>query len=561
MTSRETPPHGTLRLVRTDSETPQVTSKKLFGMLTSTIKNCSLYPEGHAMYKKAVLRFWSYLDGYFKARDCFDLRVDPHKGVICDEEVIYKGDPQPGEFLFVLLRDGIARLTIEKEVEPWEILELIRRAVDNLHMDEDAEGDFVTSLWEAQLPHVYYQSIDTIWRDDEEELEELEKVLPASSQNLSDIRKSLRSTSAATPMPASLMELTPAELLRLEETVHDALQREDTEEALDILFETLQGHVTKDDLGPIIQFLSKQFEEGLEKGDYGLASRIFQRMYVFRRHCEENKKDWALPFISEFFRRCSKGETLKNILSSWSEDDPWQQDELSKILKMLPPESMRNLAHLLLKSPSARFEKVIMDALAYMASLDIGTFEAMLKKADEPLTIKLVQVLRKVEGDRPTKVLLGMVRKGSVACRREAIKVLVVRGPWALKELFPLIEDDDEGVWRVVLEGLGRSRNPAAEDLLLGYLQHKKFRASDNEFMMECFLALGKCGSDRSVPFLQRCLLEKSMNPLFHGPRRTAAAMALMALGTNRSKEILNQAANSIFPWVRSAVQRAMEQR
>jgi len=100
-----------------------------------------------------------------------------------------------------------------------------------------------------------------------------------------------------------------------------------------------------------------------------------------------------------------------------------------------------------------------------------------------------------------------------------------------MSAIFEFINDPDDSVRRVILTQMGQSRNEIAEDLMMQYLQTRKFSSAQIEYIMECFKTLGECGSLRSVPFLSKTLLHRKWMAGFRkSAYREGAALALVAL-------------------------------
>jgi HEAT repeat protein len=146
----------------------------------------------------------------------------------------------------------------------------------------------------------------------------------------------------------------------------------------------------------------------------------------------------------------------------------------------------------------------------------------------------------------PLKYLTKLARHSSVSVRRMAVKAIgQARGNQA-SSIFEFIDDPDDSVRRVILTQMGQSRNEVAEDLLMQYLQNRKFSATQTEYVLECFKTLGKCGSSRSVPFLSKTLLHKKWMAGFKkSTYREGAALALVALKIPEAQHLIEAAGRS----------------
>jgi hypothetical protein len=127
-----------------------------------------------------------------------------------------------------------------------------------------------------------------------------------------------------------------------------------------------------------------------------------------------------------------------------------------------------------------------------------------------------------------------------------------------MQKIFEFIEDPDASIRRLILAHMSQSRNEVAEDLLMQYIQSKKFSAAQIEHLMECFVALGKCGSLRSLPFLSKTLLHRKwMSGFKKSPYRDGAAAALVALKIPEARQLIEAAGRSFYPGLRGIARKA----
>ena len=102
--------------------------------------------------------------------------------------------------------------------------------------------------------------------------------------------------------------------------------------------------------------------------------------------------------------------------------------------------------------------------------------ESMLNNSDEMLVEKLVPVIVNLQGGQSLKYLKRLTRHPSSRVRNEAVKGLFQRDPARVKDIFNMIDDEDDSIRQLVLKQLGQSRDETVEDLLLSYLQQYKIQ-------------------------------------------------------------------------------------
>jgi HEAT repeat protein len=155
---------------------------------------------------------------------------------------------------------------------------------------------------------------------------------------------------------------------------------------------------------------------------------------------------------------------------------------------------------------------------------------------------------------------LGKTRHSSEKVRKQAIIKLLTRDRHFLVHLFPMIEDPSQSVRKLILDQLGQEKNPSAEAFLLDYLQQGQFKIGDHSHLIACYKALGRCGSSKSIPFLRTLLFQRGWTLDFgRSIHRRGAVIALVALETEETIDLLRKASRSLLPSIRFAYRRALE--
>jgi HEAT repeat protein len=205
-----------------------------------------------------------------------------------------------------------------------------------------------------------------------------------------------------------------------------------------------------------------------------------------------------------------------------------------------------------------------MEAIGILSKLDLNPLSQLLTEPDDLMVRRLVTIIGHLDGKDPQKLLLDMARHPSFDVRWEALKQLLKRNGCVQRSFFFLLEDSSDIIRREILSRLASERNRTSEDPLLEYLGQKAFNISGYDHILACYAALGKCGSLRSIPFLEATLKERSWWEIFDiggSPHRRGAAVALAELKIPEADKILMQATRSFFPHIKRAARRAISGR
>lgn len=534
-------------------------AQKVLTSLQLTRKNYSLYPEDHVNCKRALEQFWLQLETFLQTHGNLRFEIEKDRLTFQGEEILTE-PPEDGNLPFTLFRDGIQWLEFQDGTDTKEVEEFLRILNKYRVLTDEPEGDLVTAFWQAGLQHIQVEVADFFWGAEPEAdfeippaKEDVDSLLSEEEEQESSEQEPVVSIDPAT------LELTPEEEAELQEMVRLEEKRDPTADYLNALLDSLLELREKENFDPILESLEEEFHDSLARRDFEATLKILKSLHHVRHVCE-SETTWAIPIIDNFFLTASSSQSLRPLQAAWSEMDTGQIEKIKEILLALQPEAIHTLGSMLLQTPSLRLQQMLTEVILSLASRDLRPLEAMLDRPEEELVQKLVLVVSSLGGERPIQILAKMVHHSSARVRQAAVKGLLRRGPASIKELFHLIEDEDDSVRRLILHHMGKERNEVSETLLLQYLEQGKIKGSDDKHIIACFRTLGRCGSPRSIPFLRQTLLGRAWLPdLRSSAYRQGAALALQAMRIKGAQQVLEDASRSLKPGVRRIARKVVQ--
>jgi hypothetical protein len=558
---------------------------KVVSHLLIARKNLSLYPENHTVCMNTLAQFHAQLQAYLHTYGDMRLEIESDK-ITTGGETVHAEPTEEGALPFILFRDGIRWLTFTPGIEADELKDFLSVLNKYNIISNASEGDIVTAFWERKFTHITYEVADFSWGDGQdagntpsfdewdhesktlEEKASWEKELDFTIRNKkgADVAVSLRENNLVDWETLTDPAIDQASLIFTPEekaTVRNMIRVEEDSgpaEFLDALMDSLLGLREQENFKIILAVLGEEFRNSLTQRDFDITLKILQNLRCVIDLCATDIP-WASSLIEDFFLDISSQQSLRPLQAPLTDLDSSQMKMIEQFLKLLHPEAINSLGAILLENHSSQLRHVIEDAMASLASRDIRPLETLFKAADDMLVRMLVPVLVNVKGEQPPRILLKLVHHKSEYIRLVAVKGLLKMGPARIQDLFKLIDDKDETMRTIILKQIGQSKDRVAESLLLNYLEHKKFKSTDNQHALDCFIALGKCGSRRSIPFLHRTLFNKGWLPNFLGSvHREGAAIALSILGLKEARLVLEKAGRCLFPSVRSIVRKVKQE-
>ncbi|MCP4344842.1 MAG: HEAT repeat domain-containing protein [Desulfobacterales bacterium] len=539
--------------------------KRVIASFLLTFKNYGLFPETHANCVKCIENTRNSLSGFLKSQDNLRFYVEKEQ-LLFQNKVVYQQSSKDGNFVPLLFRDGIRWLEFQKGIEEKEITGFFKILKQYKTLREEAEGDIVTALWEENFPHLCYEAREVFW--------ESEPIIDFSLLNVG--KEKLRSDKpedpkapksiAASSIDRSLWKLTSEEMRELRRMVYMEENRDGKDDVLDVLVVILEDQKSEDNFNTILEFMKEEFQETLIQAEFQLVFKLLKNLHELKLSYK-TERPWAIPLIDNFLNYISEPDVLGILQQVQPGPDEWDSKQVKvfcQILLFLSPEAIHTLVPLLIRISSSRVQRILMDVICSLANRGIRPLEELLDSPDESLVRKVVDILGHLRGKKSTQVLLKTIHHSSEEVRKEAVKVLVGKDPRVLRRLFPLIEDPNKSIRRMMLNYLGQRKNETAEELLLDYLQNRRFNLTGSQHINDCYKVLGKCGSTLSLPFLQDTLLDRGWKSIVGKDKsldRQRAALALAYLGTREAEEILIKGSRSLFSSVKIACQKAFEER
>ena len=543
-------------------------AKNVVTSLFLALKKFSLYPEDHHHCQRAVERLQKDLETFLDNHEKLVLHVEKDR-ILFEDEVVHNGEPKEGDLAFALFRDAIYRLIFHKDIDSRQIERFIKILNQHRTLPPEAESDIVTALWEAQLSHLQYEADDKILEADlDVDLSHAEVGGTEESDFYSTLEMLLDAEASPAgsygdrdlpPVEPCQFQLTTEEVATVQEMVRRAEERDATQEILDMLADILKDQKDEEYFDVVLDYMQEELQTALGGKNFHVALRILKRLIQIRMLCKESTS-WALSRINTFFLRICEPDFLRPLQGVWPTLSVSEMGRLKLFLLLLPPKAVGALGARLLEAPSPAVQKMLSDVMVSLASRDFGPFEKLLDAAEENLVRCLVPLLGLLTDEKSSRALIHMAHNPSERVRKQALSAIMARDLWVPDQLTSLMDDDNTFIRQLLIKYLGSRRSQDAERLLLDYLQNRKYRHAEDEHLSACFRALGRCGETEAIPFLRDTLMKGGWFSRFRvSALREYAALALAELGSDRAKQILQEAAQSWFPGIRSSIRAVLQ--
>lgn len=524
-------------------------------------KKINLYSANHNVYQDALIHFENHLNSFVDQFGKFRVHVAKDR-LLYDGQEIYKGAQQPADLVFILHRDGVLWIEFQNEINRWEIDALLKVLHDHCILADDAEDDIVTALWTLRLPSIAYEAADIeLGLDDDLKFEDLACRPPGSNNDNRKIdhRNVVDGSSSQNPSAddndsgnrVGSFQLTLDERKQLEMMIAAEEKLDGSDYVINVLLYIISTHAHSEDINELLNHLNQAMREAL----FHLRFNYLQAQLL------KLKKQTAViqsaygpgNHLQDFFAKLSSSSFLNDLLDIQSEIQKMDLEslkDLKRFLCLLNPSAISPLADVMVQSSSDKLQRILLQTIISLGKQDFKSLEMAIFSEDKNLASRLVFVLRYFSDDHSFRALTRLLHDKAAALRRQALKTIIARDGTAIREIFVLIDDPDENVRNLLLKHLGSKRNNQSEKMLLNYLKSKNPKDEDPQKYLDVCRALGKCGSDKSLPLLKLLLFRwprlgilKSRNNL----QRKGALTALKEIGSKRAARMIDRAAKGFL--------------
>lgn len=126
--------------------------------LTKLIHGRKLYAENNPRLREFSSEFEMAVNSYFRDEEVLVLGIDQNT-IQWRDQVVYDNEKREESIAFLLHRDGVGEITIEKNAVGGEIGLLVQILTEEYHSNNSSE-DVVTKFWNADFEHIRYRVLD-----------------------------------------------------------------------------------------------------------------------------------------------------------------------------------------------------------------------------------------------------------------------------------------------------------------------------------------------------------------------------------------------------------------
>jgi hypothetical protein len=455
-----------------------------------------------------------------------------------ESQVWWRGTPlfQAEDLRSTLLRDlhrdGIRLIRIREGIEREELKRFVT-ALGSPVDPNDTNEDYVTRLWESELPHVGVTAINPYL-----ELELPDEILEGKIRPTAEAQDVPAARIEVPPPPDDAFQTTEADREYIEEEVAQVCQRTPWENFLEALTEVCRCETQSERRSKLSTLLEIVFQRLLDDSQLEVATELIRKV-------RELPADAATVF-REALQRMANRDRLAPLHAA-VEVMSCDLEQTERLLLSLGSATADPICRFLIGSTSDQARRFYCRVLEKLGSEAVPLIVEHARNCDPGLALYFIRLLGRTRDPAAVGSLLDALDSSDRKLRREAVHSLtMIEEAKVSRTLLGIaLEDADPGCRTVALRGLSHSRHRADAARLLSHIRSRRFSSLSDEEKDLVLLALGAAATDAVIPDLLG-MLKPSWIPGRNRPREwRRAAAALGKVESPAAREALEKLSRS----------------
>lgn len=428
-----------------------------------------------------------------------------------------------------LYRDGIRRIRLELGLEEDELRRLLLALASPLDPNDLTE-DYVTRLWEADVPHVRIFAVDPYLDSDPPPGDVLEgKVPPESHAEEVAPDPELK----VPPPPETAFRIAPEDEARLAQEKERAATSRPWNAFVDALFDSVTAPTHGDQRENLVEIFEAYFYRLVRERQVDVAAQVLEQLRSPSSSAAASLFEPSLARIAQADRLVALHEALEARTSN--------AKDVASVLALLAPESLDAVCTFLEQTKSERVRRLYADVLVRLGGPATLRVIERFRSTSGDARRTYARALGGLEGEAIVTTLLDAHSEPDPAIRREVVRALATqhdaRAGGALLQI--ALEDAEPDSRIIALRGLASTRTQLNYQDLLRRIQSRQYHSLPSEEKDLLFRALGTIGDNDVVPLFQKILRNSWIPGRTHRDDWPRAASGLASLGTPRAHDVL----------------------
>lgn len=515
--------------------------RRVFSCLSKLVLGRKIYARNNPTLLRFQGEFIEAIGEFFKDEDVLVVSIDKHE-IRWNDVVVYQNDKRDESIAFILYKDGVGELSIQKSVTQDEISRFVDLAKDAVRTTSQ-EDDIVTQLWRADFEHISYRVLDeylvgqfgegrpdrqsnlaSLEQEDhpdtpgspdrgrvivngKDEIEPLDTYLARLAGGGAEMSDEQREENFQ-GMMASFFTVSSDELRAFKEKLFDTKRKDPVvgfiSEYLDFALITEGAGLPDDALGVVDRLADYLIQE--LRGP--VLAALLEEVRAFRAKHKNS------PHLKSFIDRIEKKLTEPSLLVSIGETVRSSEEEAEEAFayfERVGEAAVPVICKLIEEDSDPRLHKRARTTLVRAAGAKLPEVIGRLNIDKPQIARDVIALTKAARLPEIPQVIRELVYYPDDHVRYEAIQFLASFGSdEALAVLVKLLDDQDKGIRLKTLGVVSGVDASVVRDKLVAIAFGKEFTEREFDEQMEIFKALGRIVGEDALPRLKESVGKKN---------------------------------------------------
>jgi hypothetical protein len=529
--------------------------------LTKLIHGRKLYADNNPRLVEFSTEFEAAVNSYFRDEEVLVLGIDQHT-IRWRDQVVYSNEKREESIAFLLHRDGVGEITIEKNAVDGEIGRLVQILTEEYHSNNSSE-DVVTKFWNADFDHIRYRVLDDYLSvqygeqrpsesdqvsdkatvDQPEILPSLEdkgRVIVQRSDAVESIytflnRLIMKSCSATDPdgreahfqdMVSSLFSISSEELGRYHSEYKRELRGDGLAEFIETVFVFTLLHDNPSAVRDVADVIERMIDYVVEEGSAYTMGRVLTHVQQFRKEHGLHVNVSALcGRIEDKLTEDSVIQILGEKLKFWNRDS----EKILAYFTIVGEPVIDPLLKVLHNVDGEKLHKEICDVLIAVSGKEITDVIEKLDVDAPAVAFDAVYLANKIKASRMSPKLQELLYYPDVNVKRAMLEVVArIDDRSSVDMLLVVLGDEDKSIRMRAMEVAISKSDDRLRERFSEIAFGKDLSERDPDEREMIFGVLGRVGNAETVASLRKFAEKKSL--VNFGKTRENKCLAIRAL-------------------------------
>jgi hypothetical protein len=565
--------------------------EQIMKALTKLIHGRKLYAENNPRLKEFSKEFGLAMSSYFRLDDVLVLGIDQNS-IQWHGQSVYSNEKREESIAFLLHRDGVGEITIEKNAIDTEVGRLVQILTEEYHSNTTSE-DVVTKFWNADFEHIRYRVLDDYLsvqygdtrpgETDEQRdpgaadhpeilpsLEDKGRVIVQRSDSLDSIdgylKKLIMKTCSSSDeaeqeayfqsMVGSFFSVSNEELRRYHQEYERELRGDGLAEYVETVFVFTLLHDNPSAVRDVSGVIDRIVDYASAEVNPHTLGRVLTLVYQFRKdHVLSESVSQLCNRIEEKFTEDCVIQSLGEKLMHWNRDS----EEILGYFTVVGRPVIDPLLKVLHNVDGEKLHKEICDVLVTVAGNDIdGVIEKL--DVDTPaVAYDAVYIANKIKMTKMSPKLQELLYYPDIEVKQAMLDLVSrIDDPSSVDMLLGAMTDENKQIRLHAMEAAAKRNDARVLERFSEIAFGKDLSEHDADEQEVIFKVLGKVGNAGTVADLKKFSEKKSL--VYFGKNRENKFLAVRALENIESPAalvFLEKLASDSNELVRTRAQRA----